>query len=247
MIKSIHTAGSGMVPMMTKLEVIANNLANMNTTGFKGDGVFMKLVKDAALKNAQSDGNYAETQVEPTTDFTNGSLEPTNNPLDVAVEGSGFFVVDTAGGQRFTRNGNFTMTPDGTLVTQQGHPVEGINGRIQIPDPQNLAHAQIVVTEAGEVVVDNKQIGRLRIVDVEDPRVLKKEDSSMFVAPVGTPVQEMREENTRIRQGYLEGSNVNGLEEMIAMVELVRNFESNQRVVQTQDSTLDKTNDVGRF
>jgi flagellar basal-body rod protein FlgG len=104
-----------------------------------------------------------------------------------------------------------------------------------------------VVTEAGEVVVDNKQIGRLRIVDFEDPRVLKKEDSSMFVAPVGTPVREMREENTRIRQGYLEGSNVNGLEEMIAMVELVRNFESNQRVVQTQDSTLDKTNDVGRF
>jgi flagellar basal-body rod protein FlgF len=247
MIKSIHTSGAGMVPMMTKLEVLANNLANMNTTGFKGDGVFMKLVKDAALRNAQSDGNYSDSQVEPTTDFTEGSLDPTNNPFDLAVQGRGFFVVDTPGGQRYTRNGNFTITSEGTLVTQQGHPVEGVNGRIQIPDPQNVSRAQVLINDAGEVIVDNKEIARIRLVDFEDPRVLRKEDSSNFVAPTGTPVMELRAGSTQIKQGFLEGSNVNGLEEMISMIELVRNFESNQRVLQSQDGTLDKTNEVGRF
>lgn len=247
MIKGIHTAGTSLVPMMTRLEVIANNLANMNTTGFKRDSVFMKLVKDAAVAQAQGKSEPAEAQVQRVTDFSAGTLIPTNNPLDVAIQGRGFFVVDTPGGPRFTRNGNFGLTVDGTLVTSQGDPVLGMNGRIQIPDLQDMTQGKLVISESGEVLADNKPVARLRVVDFLDLTRLRKENESLFAAPPQIPPADIHEDSTRVRQGYLEGSNVEGLEEMIAMIELTRTFESNQKVMQAQDATLDKTNDVGRF
>jgi flagellar basal-body rod protein FlgF len=247
MIKSIHTSGAGMEPMMTRLEVIANNLANMNTTGYKRDEVFMQLVKDAALLQAQGKGDLSEVQVERITDFSDGSLNPTNNPLDVAVQGRGFFVVDTPQGLRYTRNGNFTLTSSGTLVTAQGDPVMGVNGRIQLPDLQNLKRGQIVISESGEIDVDNRSIARLRVVDFGAGTGLTKQTSSLFVAPAGVLPSDIREDSVQIRQGFLEGSNVEGLEEMIAMIELTRNFESNQRIIQAEDGTLERANDVGRF
>jgi len=247
MIKAIHTSGAGMVPMMTRLDVIANNLANMNTTGFKRDEVFTKLIKDAALAQAKGQGNIEEAQVQHVTDFSGGSLDPTGNPLDLAVQGRGFFVVETPGGMRYTRNGNFTLTKEGTLVTAQGNPVMGVNGRIEVPDPQNLGQGQLVVMDSGEVLADNKSIGRVRLVDFPDESGLTKETNSLFAAPAGTPAMDIHEDKAMIKQGFLEGSNVEGLEEMIALVELTRNFESNQKVIQTEDATLDKTNDVGRF
>ncbi|HCV43046.1 MAG TPA: hypothetical protein DGH68_06145, partial [Bacteroidetes bacterium] len=215
MIKSIHTSGAGMEPMMTRLEVIANNLANMNTTGYKRDEVFMQLVKDAALLQAQGKGDLSEVQVERITDFSDGSLNPTNNPLDVAVQGRGFFVVDTPQGLRYTRNGNFTLTSSGTLVTAQGDPVMGVNGRIQLPDLQNLKRGQIVISESGEIDVDNRSIARLRVVDFGAGTGLTKQTSSLFVAPAGVLPSDIREDSVQIRQGFLEGSNVEGLEEMI--------------------------------
>jgi flagellar basal-body rod protein FlgF len=247
MIKGIHTSAAGMLPMMTRLDVIANNLANMNTTGFKRDEVFMHLVKDAALAQAQGAGNSAEAEVQHVTDFSEGSLNPTNNPLDLAMQGRGFFVIDTPQGMRYTRNGNFTLTTQGVLVTAKGDPVIGTSGRIQIPNTQDLSQGKIVVSESGEIIVDNKSVARLRIVDFADTSVLMKEDGSLFSGPLGLPVNDIHENKVSVRQGFLEGSNVEGLEEMIALVELTRNFESNQRVIQTQDTTLEKTNEVGRF
>lgn len=247
MIKAIHTSGAGMVPMMTQLDVIANNLANMNTTGFKRDEVFLKLVKDAAVAQAQGKGSVAETQVEKATDFTEGTLEPTNNPLDLAVQGRGFFVIETPGGLRYTRNGNFTLTTEGMLVTAQGYPVMGENGRIQLPDLQNLGQGQLTVAESGEIILNNKSVGRIRLADFPDQAGLTKETSSLFAAPAGTLQTDIHEDKAVIKQGFLEGSNVEGLEEMIAMIELTRNFEANQKVIQTEDGTLEETNGVGRF
>lgn len=247
MIKGIHTSGAGMQPMMTRLEVIANNLANMNTTGYKRDEVFMQLVKDAALMQAQGKGDLSEVQVERITDFSDGSLIPTNNPLDLAVQGRGLFVVETPQGLRYTRNGNFSLTADGILVTAQGDPVMGVNGKIQLPDLQNLKQGQIVISESGEIDVDNRSIARLRVVDFAAGMGLTKETSSLFVAPSGVSPGEIHEDSVQIRQGFLEGSNVEGLEEMIAMIELTRNYESNQRVIQAEDGTLERANDVGRF
>ena len=247
MIKGIHTAGSGMLPMTTRLEVIANNLANMNTTGFKRDEVFTKLVKDAAFIQAQGKGNDGEMQIEHVTDFSEGVLNPTNNPLDLAVQGRGFFVVDSPGGLRYTRNGNFTLTTNGDIVTADGNPVMGVHGRVQLQNLQNLHSEQLVITESGEMVLDGKSVARLRIVDFADVRNLVKEAGSLFAAPVTMQPMEVHEDTARIKQGFLEGSNVEGLEEMIAMIELTRNFESNQRMITTLDGTLEKSNDVGRF
>lgn len=247
MIKAIHTSGAGMLPMMAQLEVIANNLANMNTTGFKRDEVFMKLMNDAAAAQAEGKGNLAEGQVEHVTDFSEGSLTATNNPLDLAVQGRGFFVIDTPDGLRYTRNGNFTLTTDGTLVTGQGNPVMGVNGKIQLSDLQNLSQGQLIVTASGEIIVDNKSVARLRLVDFPNETGMIKETDSLFAAPAGMQQTEIHGDGATVKQGFLEGSNVEGLEEMIAMVELTRNFESNQRVIQSEDGTLEKTNDVGRF
>jgi len=247
MIKGIHTAGAGMLPMLTRLEVIANNLANMNTTGFKRDEVFTKLVKDAAFIQAQGKGNDGETQVVHVIDFSEGGLAPTNNPLDLAVQGRGFFVVDTPEGLRYTRNGNFTLTTNGALVTAQGNPVMGIHGRIQLQNLQNLHQEQLVIAESGEIVMDGKSVARLRIVDFTDAQGLVKEAGALFAAPATMQPTEVHEDTATIKQGFLEGSNVEGLEEMIAMVELTRNFESNQRMITTLDGTLEKTNEVGRF
>ena len=123
----------------------------------------------------------------------------------------------------------------------------GVSGRIQLPDLQNISQGQLIVAESGEIMADNKPVARLRIVDFPDEAGLTKETNSLFAAPQGTQLTQVREDQAAVKQGFLEGSNVEGLEEMIAMVELTRNFESNQRVIQTEDSTLDKTNDVGRF
>jgi len=242
MIKGLQTSSSGLVPMMTRLDVIANNLANANTTGFKRDSVFVKLVEDAGIAQAQGKGESAEAQVQRVTDFSDGVLTPTNNPLDVAIQGRGFLVVNTPEGLRYTRNGNCELAADGTLVTPQGDAVMGTSGNIRFPDLQGLSQGKVVVTESGEVLVDNKLVDRLRVVDFPDVTKLQKESNSLFAAPIEMSPVEMRDDSVRIRQGFLEGSNVEGLEEMMAMIELTRNFESNQRVIQAQDSTLDKTN-----
>jgi flagellar basal-body rod protein FlgG len=247
MIKGIHTAADAMIPAMTKLEVVANNLANMNTTGFKRESVFLKLVKDAAVARAQGKGEFSEAQVQRVTDFSDGTLLPTGNPLDVAVQGRGFFVVESSGGPRYTRNGNFRLAQDGTLVTAQGIPVEGKSGRITLADIQNLKGSSVVIAETGEILVDNKPVDRLRIVDFAEPERLRKEGDSLFAAPVDMLSKDIAHDGTSVRQGYLEGSNVEGLEEMIAMIELTREFESNQRMIQTLDGTLEKANEAGRF
>jgi flagellar basal-body rod protein FlgG len=246
MIKGIHTAGAGMLPMMTRLEVIANNLANMNTTGFKRDSVFTQLIKDADLARAQGRVELAEAQVERITDFSDGSFNPTNNPLDVAVQGRGFFVVETPAGTRYTRNGNFMLSTNGTLITSQGYSVVGTTGKIQVPNLQKLTQGQLLISESGEIIIDNKAVARLRVVDFADPTRLLKESNSLFAAPQEMPAIDIHEDSTRVKQGFLEGSNVEGLEEMIALVELSRNFESNQRVIQAQDGTLEKAIEVGR-
>jgi flagellar basal-body rod protein FlgG len=246
MIKGIQTAGAALKPMMSRLEVIANNLANIDTTGFKKDNVFIELMKNTQIEQEQGKGDLAGYDVRRYSDFTEGSLKETHNPLDLAIQGRGFFVVDTPVGQRYTRNGNFTLSVDGTLQTSQGYRVMGTGGSIRFPDMQKLAHGDVVVTEDGEVILDNAVLARLQIVDFEDLTRLKKEgDSFMAEDPQQKPIQ-TNEKNTFIRQGYLEESNVEGIEEMIAMIELTRNFESSQRAIQSQNATLDKTLDVGK-
>src|SRR5208283_4395063 len=119
MIKGIYAAGSGLMPRMLKLEVIANNLANISTTGFKRDNIFVQIMKDTGVEQAKGNGDLSGLKVREYTDFSEGSMNQTGNKLDLAIQGSGFFAAETPNGVRYTRNGSFSLSTDGTIVTSQ--------------------------------------------------------------------------------------------------------------------------------
>jgi len=247
MIKGLMTSEAAMRPKMAQLEVIANNLANINSTGFKRDRLFVQVLKDSINGQSNGGGDLATGTVKYYTDFSDGSLQPTGNTFDLAIQGRGFFVVDTPRGVRYTRNGNFSLSTDGTLVDSTGSPVMGVDGKIQIPDPQKLQQGTITIAEDGEVTADKQALGTLRIADFQNPEALRKESGSYFAAAPGQQEVEGPGKLTAIRQGYLEESNVDGLEEMVGMIELSRSYETDQKVIQAQDESIEKGLDVGKL
>jgi flagellar basal-body rod protein FlgG len=198
------------------------------------------------------------------TVFEQGSLKQTENPFDVALDGRGFFVVDTPVGERLTRNGGFHLGPEGILVTKEGFPVLGEEGPIYIKennfvidqdgrvfqndefpdDPQRLI--SMLENEWGDI----EQVDTLRLDTVRWPRYLKKEGSSLLRATdeSGVQVTLSGDNRPKVRQGFLESSNVNPVTEMVQMIEVNRAYEANQKVLQTQDASTGRLiNDVLRL
>jgi flagellar basal-body rod protein FlgG len=166
------------------------------------------------------------------TDFTEGVLEATGRDLDLAIQGDGFFAVQTPNGEAYTRNGSFSLSPSGQLVTSENYPVLTDGG------PLTVQGGKLTVTATGQVSVDNAALGTLRIVDFADPSQLKKINGSLYAAPTGaapTPASPIV-----VRQGYLEKSNVDVMKEMAEMMESYRMFETGQRLIQIQDESLGK-------
>lgn len=247
MIKGIYASGSGMQPRLMRLDVIANNIANADTTGFKKDDIFVQILKDAGVAQSVGKGDLAGLDVKEFTDFTEGSLRPTSNPLDIAIQGDGFFALETPQGIRYTRNGNFKLSETGELINSNGYHVLGSSGRIIIPNADKTQQADIMITKAGEIYSGNNLINKIRIVNFSDLQKLMKESGTMFSSeetPSDVPVSD---EKTTVRQGYLEESNVESLSEMVQLIELSRSFETDQRTMRYQDSTLEKAMDVGRI
>lgn len=240
MIKGIYDTAASMVPRERMLDVVANNIANSQTPGFKKDSVFLETVKNAQSKLASlqpawevrmKDGVY--------TDSSQGALDATGRDLDVAIEGDGFFVVETPQGEAYTRNGSFTLSPEGTLVDSNGYPVMSDAGEIQI------TNGEITITPDGQISIDDQLVSTLQVVDFPQPYSLTKLAGSLVqpaadVAPEPAPT-------AMVRQGYLEKSNVDVLREMVDMISSYREFETGQRMIQMQDESLGKaTNDLGR-
>lgn len=246
MIKGIYTIGAGLTPRVLKMDVIGNNLANMNTVGFKKDRAFIEILNEQKMMiESRKPENQALGVVER-TDYTEGSFQQTGNSLDLAIRGNGFFAIETPRGIRYTRNGSFTLSLDGTVVTKDGYPVLGTEGRIQLPDLQRLTAGDIQINEAGEIMIDKKPVGKLQIVTFDDMTVLKKEGNTNFMTDDDSKVHPAPEGEYIIHQGFLEESNVEGIEEMVVMVELSRQFESGQKAVQAQDETIERLLDLGR-
>jgi len=245
MIKGITTTEQAMRPKLTRLETLANNLANINSTGFKKDKLFVQMLNESSAGPGQG-GDLDSVRVKAYVDFTEGSLEETGNPLDLALQGPGFFAVETPAGTRYTRAGSFRFDTDGRLVTSDNLPVQGASGPIRLPQTRLDARDGIRVLEDGEVMLDKDLLGHLRIVQFANPADLVKDGESFFRAVPGQAMMEGPGENTSVRQGYLEESNVEGIEEMMAMIELNRSFETDQKALQSLDASLERSMDVGR-
>ncbi|SKC56133.1 flagellar hook-basal body protein [Maledivibacter halophilus] len=174
------------------------------------------------------------------TNFQQGQLIQTENPLDFAIKGSGFFTVETDEGIRYTRDGSFKLNSDKELVTSEGHRVQGMYGNII------LDGEEISLTPAGEIMMDGEIIDKLDIVSIENLRDLRKTERGLYKIEENIELEEEIFEG-QVFQGRLEKSNVNPIKEMIEMMTLYRGYESSQRVIKTYDETIGKVvNEVGK-
>lgn len=267
-LKGIYTAVSGAKAQTEKLDTIANNIANVDTPAFKQDKqVFreyltsyekMEEVIEAPRIPASIDSFYPlnggdKSYVDSagtTTNFSQGALKLTNNPLDMAVDGDGFFEIATPQGIRYSRNGSFTRNAQGQLVTKQGHPVllkqtgnEPIEQRFV-----ELGEAKFSVGPEGSVLVDDEFIGQISIVTADDKDVFHKQGSSLYKLreTINSPVVPAKQ--FRLHQGAIEKSNINIVQEMTDMIKTTRMFESTQKAIQAYDQMNAKlVNDVPRL
>jgi len=228
---------ASMIGQVRKNEIVANNLANINTTGFKKDRLFLELLEtdETALQ-----------QVDYQTDFGNGQLKATGNPLDVALKGDGYLTVELENGERaLTRDGGLRFSPEGRLETNDGLPVMGENGTIDISSVGSVIR-DITITLSGEIYANDQLIDTLQVVDYENPQSLEKIGGNRFM-PTNESIESSVSPDVEFKQGFLENSNVNPVEEMVQLVEIQRQFESVQRMIRSLDETFKlAANQVGK-
>src|SRR5437868_1002898 len=207
-----------------QMDVVANNVANVNTNGYKGDkSLFQEYLKTGAHEDNFVGRDRAVSFVLDSgtfKDFAQGPSEQTKNPLDVAIDGRGFLAVQTPAGERYTRDGGLQINNQGQLVTAGGNPVLGTSGPIvfQPTDKQiNIAADGNVTVIEGTGRIDSVR-GKLRIVSFADAQKLVKEGSNLYSAGQGTAAQP--DIKSTVRQGYIEKSNVNSVTEMSRMIEI---------------------------
>lgn len=266
-----------MVAQQHRLNAISNNLANANTVGYKRDVSVQKAFPELLLRRMNDDGivqfpyrnepvgsidkapvagrlGTGVEQNEVFTIFEQGAVRQTESPFDIALEGDGFFVVDTPYGERYTRNGSFTLGPESLLVTQQGYPVLGTDG-----NPIEIKLNNFVVDQEGRVFANERflddperlvqmlenewdetiQVGQLRLVGMDQTRYLRKEGENLWNTTDESGDAQDLIGGTRpaVLQGFVEEANVNPVVEMTQMIEVNRAYEANQKVVHSQDQS----------
>jgi flagellar basal-body rod protein FlgF len=238
MVDGVGKLAKDMSVKILRQELIANNLANVNTPGFKTQRAFSTLLKKSmdaeAAQMGEAPGAAApkalagggEKTVGIYTSFEQGRIEYTHRSLDLAIDGEGFFVVGTPFGERFTRSGSFTLTEAGMLATYGGNLVMGAGGPIAVQGEE------VEVTPDGAVVVDGEEVDTLRVVAFFDPENLDRQGNT-FASNIAQH-QDVDFTRTQIIQGALERSNVNPIDEMVDMISLHRGFETDQRSITLQ-------------
>ncbi len=256
MVKGLYTAYTGMVQQQKRMDVITNNLANSDTNGFKKEGatsvsfsdVYAAKIKDESefFLNRRIGTMHMGTKIGETyTNFSQGPIEVTDNNYDFALDGQGFFQVsytNKAGetSTKFTRDGSFTLTQEGYLVTDDGDFVLGENGPIQLD-----LNLEAKVDTLGNIYQDGQRIDQLALADFADYNYLSHYGENFFDLVEGGTMQPA---TCKVVQGVLEASNINVVEEMVNMIAIQRNYESNQKAIQSIDETLEKAvNEVGRL
>jgi flagellar basal-body rod protein FlgF len=252
--QNMHLIGlSRQMVLERQMDVVANNVANVNTTGFKADrSLFAEHLMPGAHEDnfvAGRDRRLSYVNDRATFhDFSQGAAEHTKNPLDVAIDGGGFFVVQTPSGERYTRDGSFQINNQGQLVNASGYPVLGGGGPITFQQTDK----QITIASDGNVTVvegtnriDSVR-GKLRLVSFAQAQRLQKEGSNLYSAADGATAAP--DTTSRVRQGFIEKSNVNSVLEMSRMIEVTRTYTQISAMLQQQSdlhkSAIEKLADV---
>jgi flagellar basal body rod protein FlgG len=218
-------AAAGMQARMQSLDLVANNLANSSSSGFKTDGEFYTLFTSEAAGENESGPSSVPMIQRQWTDFAQGLLEPTNNPLDFGLSGKGFFVVQGPTGPLYTRNGNFRFSTGGALITSEGYPLLQDNGQ----KFQANTAKPLEVTPDGNVTQGGNAIGHIKVVDFQSPASLTKFGANYFANRTGQ--DETAVSGTQILQGKLEASNVSASHGAVRIVGLSRQFEMMQKAI----------------
>jgi flagellar basal-body rod protein FlgF len=213
---------SRQMSLRRELDVVSNNIANINTTGFKGGtAVFEEFMMPGARHNnfAHADRKMSYVQDRSTWhDLSQGPMRQTGNPLDIAIDGKAFMAVQTPNGERYTRNGSFQINATGQLITSEGHPVLGEAGPIQF----QIDDKDITISRDGTIAVPEGVRGRLRLVEFANSQRLQKDGSSNFSAP--EDMQPTPAQYPNVIQAALEQSNVKAIVEMTRMIEVSRHY-----------------------
>lgn len=264
--RGLYTAATGMITEAKRTDVIANNLANVNTSGYKRDvaitsefePMFIKRLydydehDDITAINGFSVGDRKKPRVgtlgvgsyvdEVGMDRTQGVMETTGNPMDLAISGEGYFAVQTEQGERYTRDGALFKDTQGVLRNTKGQAVLSTQGA-EIRIPPNAT--RIGFGAQGQVYADNRQVGQLRIVAFDDARALLKQGDNLLYAQEGAQPRPARGE---VQQGMLERSNASVISEMVELINNQRVYEANSKAVITQDTMLEASvTQVGRL
>ena len=265
MVKGLYTAHTGMVNEMKRLDILANNLANADTTAYKKEGTTSRTfademslrIKDSSnmgIPKKLGDITYGVHLGQVYTDYSTGNFKVTDNTTDFAIEGNGFFAVaftDKQGNTsvKYTRDGAFTVNKEGYLVTKDGDYVLNATGAMNGDPGQNNyirldPNAAITVNKLGYVMQNNQIVGTIGMVDVDNYDYLEKYGENLYnLLPGGNRIAT----DSNIEQGTLETSNVNVVNEMVNMITIQRAYEAGQKVITSIDGTLDRAvNNVGK-
>lgn len=235
--QSIVAAASAIDVAQRRHDLIAENVANAATTGFKRRlGSFKPFDETLARQLGRIP---APSESDVAYDFSPGELRHTGAELDVALDGPGFFAIQTSSGPRYTRNGAFSVSGTGELVTRSGALVLGTSGPIRLNSPGGAP----TVAKGGEVLQDGAVIGTLRVVDFADKRVLRGDGGSFTAAG---PLATEQRVPTPVRQGYLESSNVSSIEELVEMIVNMRSLEASHKALLLRTQLLEKVTNQGR-
>ncbi len=227
--RSLSIAATGMLAQQMNVEVISNNIANVNTTGFKAENMifteFLEQTAEGEVLSLVHDVSFVR-------DLSEGPMVGTQSPLDLAIHGQGYFVVDTPDGERYTRHGVFQLDDGGQIVTTEGHPVLN-NGGAPIVVP--LDTSRITITRDGTISADAQEIGQIKLVSFENPQALSKIGSGLYEAIGQTPTTDP---DSEVLQGMVENSNVKGVVEMTRMIDTVRSYQAAAKLADTEHQRI---------
>ena len=254
MLKGLYTAYTGMLNEQNRMDVLTNNLANSATVGFKKEGSTSQGFDNVLayrIKDMEGSGLWNNVNIgigtpgvkigENYVDYSQGAFRETGNTFDVAISGSGFFNIeftDKAGNTStvYTRDGNFSLTKEGYLVTKDGDFVLGQNANGTSGHIQINPNLEASIDRSGRIMQNNQVVGQIRVSDFEDYNYLERYGENFF-----TPVEgaQIIEPDCQVVSGYLEQSNVQTVEEMVNLISITRQYEANQKIIQTYDTSLE--------